>query len=252
MYKIRNILILTLFFKGFYFYSQGIINTESMLNQLSNGFNLSTSLEGDFKSGNVNLNEISSTSQLSFTKSSTLIRLITSYDFIEENNEILSNDFTSHIRINSYNMHGSSFFAFFQFQKAVSISLKRRFLIGTGYRYRLFNKKSNYFDLAPGIFFENEEYYFNKLITVQNNFRVSLNNFMNFTISDQLSLSSVTYFQISSKNIEDFRLFVEPKLNLSLKKFNFYYRYLFKYHSTPYINIFSKDVNGRFGVEYKF
>lgn len=71
MYKVQNILIFILFFKGCYSYSQGIINTESLLNQLSNGFNLSTSLEGDFKSGNVNLNEISSTSQLSFTKSST-------------------------------------------------------------------------------------------------------------------------------------------------------------------------------------
>jgi len=90
------------------------------------------------------------------------------------------------------------------------------------------------------------------MTNVKNNFRVSLNNFMNFNINNQLSLSSETYFQISSKNIEDYRLFIEPKLNLSLKKLNFYYRYLFKYHSTPYINIFKKDVNGRFGVEYRF
>ena len=248
---IKLILIIFFQFLCFLSFSQGIVNTESSLRNVNDGFNFSNTLEGDIQTGNVDIIEVNSSIIFSYKFNKTLIRLINGYEYLEEDKIVESNDLSSHLRINHFSSKKefNSFYVFFQIQSAKSIFQKSRRLIGSGYRFRVIKKLNNYFDISPGYFIENEIYDFkNQDIKVKNN-RLSLNNFFHLELNDKISIDSVTYFQLNSEDRSDFRLYIEPKLLYNLNKINFYLRYLYKYHSSPYIDIFKLDRDLLLGIE---
>lgn len=247
MNNILNFFFVFITISGF---SQGIINTESSLREISSGFNFYSSLDGDIKKGNIDLIEINSSIIFSYKFKNALIRLINGYEYLEEDGEVEANDFSTHLRVNILDENLNSLFLFTQLQSAKSIFQKRRNLLGIGYRFRIIKRnKSYYFDIAPGFFTENETYDFNEVETVISNTRFSLNNYFNLSLLEKLNLDCVTYFQINSKKIDDYRLYFEPKLIYEMNKVNFYFKYSSKFHSTPYINIKSKDQDLMFGIE---
>ena len=233
-------------------YSQGIINTESSLREINNGFNFSSNLEGDIQTGNVDIIEVNSSIIFSYKLDKILIRLINGYEYLEEDKLVESNDVSSHFRMNHFTSNNkfNSIYFFFQIQSAKSINQISRILRGAGYRFRLFNKSKDYFDISTGYFLEIEKYdYLNQETKVKNN-RLSLNNFFFFRITNKLSIDGVTYFQLNLKNRDDFRLFFEPKLIFNIDKaISFYLRFSNKYHSSPYINIFKRDRDLLIGLE---
>ena len=140
-------------------------------------------------------------------------------------------------------------YIFFRSQ-AKSINQKSRILKGAGYRFRLFNKSKDYFDISTGYFLEIEKYDFLDQETKVKNNRLSLNNFFFFRITNKLSIDGVTYFQLNLNNRDDFRLFFEPKLIFNIDKaISFYLRFSNKYHSSPYIDIFKTDRDLLIGLE---
>ena len=249
----NKVIIIVILFAFNLIRAQGVVNTESILNEIENGFNLSGIVEGDFQRGNVNLIEFNASNLFSYSTTSTLVRLISTYEYLEEDNEMISNDITSHLRLNFYGKNRNSLFLFLQAQSAASMFQKSRILEGLGYRLRLFkNNKSNYFDIAPGFFHESEVYDYENQITKVNNLRLSLNNFFNIQLSEKFNFSNVTYLQFNAKNTEDIRLFVEPKFTFNMDKFSLFLRYSYKHHSTPYIDIFNSDTDLLFGLEFTF
>lgn len=133
--------------------AQSIVNTESMSTKSDSTFVFTTSFDGNYTTGNIELIQLNSASQLAFKKERNLVRLFFNYEFISQDKEIISSDYTSQLRY-SYSLKNNSIYSFVQGQKAVSLSLNSRYLIGIGYRQSLFEKNQNYLDIAFGPFYE--------------------------------------------------------------------------------------------------
>ena len=169
--------------------------------------------------------------------------------YISEEKETISNDWTGQMRLNHF-FNDNSIFFFVQGQNVVSLKLNHRYLIGAGCRNRIIKKSYNYIDLSAGGFFENELYNENLIDRVLiNNFRYSFSSFSNIQISEKVNLNTSIYYQLNSKNLKDYRLFFEPRLYFELKKISFYLDLKYRFHSTPYVNILNNDTEFLFGVE---
>ena len=173
--------------------AQSIVNTESMSTKSDSTFVFTTSFDGNYTTGNIELIQLNSASQLAFKKESNLVRLFFNYEFISQDKEIISSDYTSQLRY-SYSLKNNSIYSFVQGQKAVSLSLNSRYLLGIGYRQSLFKKDQNYFDIAFGPFYENEMYlkYSDEEVHVIN-YRYSFSSFFNFKITDKLENNTAIY-----------------------------------------------------------
>jgi len=137
--------------------AQTIVNTENMMTSSDSSLVLGIGLDGDFQTGNVNLSQFNSTLQLGKRFDQHLVRFIGDYEYLSEDNRVISSDITSQLRYN-YFIKKSSLFAFTQTQKVKSLKMNYRFLVGGGYRHTFYRKEKNYFDLSSGVFYERELY----------------------------------------------------------------------------------------------
>lgn len=229
-------------------YSQTILNTENILRDIDSTFAIKFNTESDLNFGNIELLQINNSFSLGKKIKNTLIRLSFSHEYISEEKEVISNDWSGQIRINHF-FKKNSIFIFLQTQNIVSMELKNRHLKGGGYRKRILEKKKNYFDFSTGIFDEKETYNQSTKDLTLRNLRIGINSFSNFLISKKIELSTSVYYQINSKNSKDYRLFIEPRVYFGFDKFNLYYNFSYRYHSTPYINIKKNDNKFIFGIE---
>ena len=230
--------------------AQSIVNTENMSSKLDSTFVLTTSFDGDYTSGNIELIQFNSANQLAFKKDKNLVRLFFNYEYISQDKEVISSDYTSQLRY-SYALKNNSLYTFIQAQKAVSLSLNNRFLIGIGYRKSILKKNKNYLDIAFGPFYENEMYLKNsdKEIHVIN-YRYSFSSFFNFKITNKLENNTVFYYQLNSEDFKDYRIYLEPKIAYSFEHFKIYTTVRYRFHSTPYIAIKKTDSQILFGFSY--
>ena len=60
--------------------AQSIVNTENMSSKLDSTFVLTTSFDGDYTSGNIELIQFNSANQLAFKKDKNLVRLFFNYE----------------------------------------------------------------------------------------------------------------------------------------------------------------------------
>jgi hypothetical protein len=230
--------------------AQSIVNTESMSSKLDSTFVLTTSFDGDYTSGNIDLIQFNSANQLAFKKDKNLVRLFFNYEYISQDKEVISSDYTSQLRY-SYSLKNSSIYSFVQGQKAVSLSLNSRFLLGIGYRKSILKKNKNYLDIAFGPFYENEMYLKNSDEEIHViNYRYSFSSFFNFKITNKLENNTVLYYQLNSEDFKDYRIYLEPKIAYSFEHFKIYTTVRYRFHSTPYIEIKNTDSQILFGFSY--
>ena len=230
--------------------AQSIINTENMSSKLDSTFVLTTSFDGNYTTGNIELMQFNSANQLAFKKDNNLVRLFFNYEYISQDKEVISSDYTSQLRY-SYSLKNNSLYSFVQGQKAVSLSLNSRYLIGIGYRKNIYKKDKNYLDVAFGPFYENEMYLKNSNEEVHIiNYRYSFSSFFNFKITDKLQNNTVFYYQLNSEDFKDYRIYLEPKIAYSFEHFKIYTTVRYRFHSTPYIEIKNTDSQILFGFSY--
>jgi hypothetical protein len=253
VYKFLNCSIfICIFIFGFLtkLYSQSIVNTENMSAKLDSTFVFSTSFDGNYTTGNIELIQFNSANQLAYKNDRNLLRLFFNYEFISQDKETISADYTSQLRY-SYSMKNNSLYYFIQAQKAVSLSLNSRYLVGIGYRRNMVKKDKNYLDIAFGPFYENEIYLKNSIEEVHiTNFRYSFSTFFNFKISERLENNTVFYYQLNSEDFNDYRVYLEPRISYSFEHFKIYTTLRYRFHSTPYIEIENTDSQILFGFSY--
>ena len=246
----NTIKILLLIFVSKLANAQSIVNTESMSSKLDSTFVLTTSFDGDYTSGNIDLIQLNSANQLAFKKDKNLVRLFFNYEYISQDKEVISSDYTSQLRY-SYALKNNSLYTFVQGQKAVSLSLNSRFLLGIGYRKSILKKNKNYLDIAFGPFYENEMYLKNSAEEIHViNYRYSFSSFFNFKITNKLENNTVFYYQLNSEDFKDYRMYLEPKIAYSFEHFKIYTTVRYRFHSTPYIEIKNTDSQILFGFSY--
>lgn len=247
--KIYNFLLLLLLF-GPFALAQTIINTENMMLDDKGKLSYAMSLQGDLNFGNIDLIQFSTAQQLSKSVDKHLFRLLLNYDYIKESGTEISSDYTGQIRYN-YRINKNSFFAFLQTQNIKSLRMNHRYTSGGGYRQRMIQKEDNFWDLSAGLFFEDELYDSN--LGTQNqvyNWRYSLSTFLKHKFSEKLFINLSLYYQINASNTKDYRLFLEPRIYYTLNKFNIFLDWTYRFHSTPYIDIFRTDNSLNVGIEF--
>jgi len=246
----RITLLLTFIIVAYSIQAQTIVNTENMMTSSDSSLVLGIGLDGDFQTGNVNLSQFNSTLQLGKRFDQHLVRFIGDYEYLSEDNRVISSDITSQLRYN-YFIKKSSLFAFTQTQKVKSLKMNYRFLVGGGYRHTFYRKEKNYFDLSSGVFYERELYLKDSSNEVNiENIRLSNSAFFRFNITKKAFVNTTIYYQINLQNLNDTRVFIEPRIYYEFNKISTYITSQLRHHSTPYVDIRNTDTQLKIGFEY--
>lgn len=225
----RALILLSIFFSSFV-YSQTILNSESLLGIANDKLTAQVNLSANWEFGNENSFMTFNQILVGAKKGKQLWRLIIGHDYEDDEGEIVANDWSGQLRLNHYVNAKNSIYGFVQSQNIRVLQMNHRRLIGGGYRHSLYANESEYFDLAAGLFYEDEEY--PKLKS--NKLRLNVNGFVRVKIIEKLFLNCITYFQINTKDTSDIRMFVEPKVNFEHDKFALSIIAQNRYNSTPY------------------
>ena len=212
-------------------YSQTILNSESLLNHSSDKLTVQLNLSAVWESGNENTFATFNQILVGTKNEKQMWRLIIGHDFEDDEGEIVANDWSGQLRFNHYVDSKNSIYGFLQSQNIKVLQMNHRYLFGGGYRHSIYANESQYFDVAAGLFYENEEY--PKLQT--NKLRFNVNGFVRVKIFEKLFFNCVTYFQINTKKASDIRMFVEPKINFEQDKFSLSIIAQNRYNSMPYL-----------------
>ena len=232
----RSIFI-SLFFSS-YVCSQTILNSESLLNHSADKLTTQLNLSVNWESGNENSFATFNQILIGTKNGKQLWRLIVGHDYENDEGEIVANDWSGQLRLNYYVSAKNSIYSFIQSQNIRVLQMNHRYLLGGGYRHSLYADESQYFDLAAGLLYEDEEY-----PTLQTNkIRFNINGFVRIKIFEKLFLNCVTYFQINTKDTTDIRLFFEPKINFEQEKFSLSIEAQNRYNSMPYLLNKKNDV----------
>ena len=212
-------------------YSQTILNSESLLNHSADKLTTQLNLSASWESGNENTFATFNQLLVGKKKGKQLWRLIIGHDYEDDEGEIVANDWSGQLRLNHYVSAKNSIYGFVQSQNIRVLQMNHRYLFGGGYRHSIYANESQYFDLAAGLFYEDEEY--PELQT--DKVRFNINGFVRVKIFENLFFNCVTYFQINTEDTSDIRLFVEPKINFEQDKFALSIVAQNRYNSTPYL-----------------
>jgi hypothetical protein len=226
----RHFLSVVVFVSNFG-YSQTILNSESLLNHSADKLTTQLNLSVDWESGNENTFATFNQILVGTKKGKQLWRLIIGHDSEDDEGEIVANDWSGQLRLNHYVNDKNSIYGFVQSQNNLVLQMNHRHLFGGGYRHSLYANESQYFDLAAGLFYEDEEY----PELQSDKLRFNINGFVRMKIFEKLFFNCVSYFQINTKDTSDIRLFVEPKINFELDKFTLSIVGQNRYNSVPYL-----------------
>ena len=129
MNKLKTVLTILLSLIFYNTFSQAILNTEAMLKEIDSTFAFKLNVDGNMNFGNIELTEIGSSLTLGKKIKNSLVRMSLGYEYISEDKEILSNDWTGQIRYNKF-FNKNSVFLFIQGSKIKSLKLS---LTGTSF-----------------------------------------------------------------------------------------------------------------------
>lgn len=253
-FELKIVVLLLLLWLGNYSsQAQTIMNTEVAMHDLAvKPYSLHLNLAGDFQFGNVKLSQVNSSLLMSKKKKNNLFRLMFGYDYLSQDSQTISSDYSGQLRYN-YFINRNSIVGFVQVQNARALSMRRRVLAGLAYRSSICeNKKNNdYFDISLGAFRESELYNIasGSELSIEN-LRISFSSFASYHLTDKIRSTFSIYFQQNAASITDFRLFNDTRIYFDMKKVSFYVTWRLRYHSTPYIDIKSADNELMFGIEY--
>lgn len=234
-------------------FSQAILNTETLMKEIDSTFHYSGNVEGDLKLGNINLLQFNTNILVGKKIENHLFRGFINYSYLAENKSILASDVNSQLRYN-YFIKKHSFYTFVQLQNSISLRLNKRLLAGIGFR-QAFLKKSinkNYIDFAYGAFYEEELYQeSNKPSLRIRNLRLNFANYSQVQIGKNNRILNVVYYQINTNDLKDYRVYFEPRFYHDWKKWAMYIKGMYRFHSSPYIDIVNYDADIMLGLEIK-
>ena len=151
----RVILFLALFLSGFS-NSQTILNSESLLNHSAGKLTTKLNINVNWESGNENTFAAFNQILIGKKNGKQLWRLIIGHDYENDEGEIVANDYSGQIRLNHFVSAKNSIYGFVQSQNIRVLQMNHRYLVGGGYRHSIYANENQYFDLAAGLFYEDE------------------------------------------------------------------------------------------------
>jgi hypothetical protein len=239
----RVICVCFIVFLSISIHAQTIINTEDLLQDADQPFVAQMELAGKFKAGNQDKLESYTAFLTGKRNNHRLWRFIIAHDFEEKEKKVRVNDWSSQLRYNHF-VKKHSFYGFVQAQNVRILHLEGRYLVGLGYRHRLWENNTNYIDLGSGMFFEHEVY-----PTLETSkWRYSINAFSKQKLSERLDFSCVAYFQLHTQNLSDFRLYLSPRITYNIDQIRLFINIQNRFHALPYGNNKKNDIKSQIGL----
>ena len=243
-------------------FSQSIVNTEKLFTTNDEGLGVSSELAGSSISGNASVLVLEYGLNFSYKKDKHYLRLISGGEYINEDNEEVSNSLFSQVRYNYFLNQKSRFFAFSQIQSNAILLLERRLLGGAGIRRNIIDIKKDStiryeLDLSLGLMQEEE-------LINRTNLPISEKYYTNYTraifslvgiieIKDKFTIVNTTYFQQYIRNINDFRLLNETNLMVQLNEWlSISIDLEYRYDSEPPSTLKNRDFNTNIGLALNF
>ncbi len=230
----RILLLFTILLLAVNSFSQ-LVNIEEKRKAKKEGIQGDISFSIDLKENTKQIFQFKNSIGVQYVKSPHTILLFNDLSFIQVDNEpALVNSGFQHIRYN-YTFQDSSFITwelFAQHQYNSIKLLKRRFISGTGPRFRVIKNKNFRLFIAPLSMYEYELLTDDSTEThkIKADYYTSL--FIN--INDIFSISNTTYYQPDYSYWKDFRISSETSLNLQFtEKLSFSIIYDLAYDSDP-------------------
>jgi len=228
------------------FINAQVVNIEKKRKGNSNGFSGKIALAFLATDNGKQILQLVNNIDIQYKKGASTFILLNNISFMTADEEELVNSGFQHLRYN-YTIKDSSFLTFetfIQHQYNPVKLLAKRFLVGVGPRFRIINSKKVSFYLGSLPMYEYEQLS-DSLETKTERLRLDSYISLNFHISDNISLSNITYYQPDFENFEDYRISSESSIHFKITDaLKFKVSYQTTFDSDP-----PEDVAGLF---YKF
>ena len=255
----KNILVITFFLYSLICSSQSIVNTEKLFTDNDDGFAVSSELMGSSIKGNADVLLLEYSLNFAYKKGKNSFKLLSGGEYINEDNETVSNSLFSQFRYNYNFSEKSRLFAFTQIQSNAILLLERRLLGGAGFRQNIIEKTKDSrtfkIDLSAGIMQEEELLNRTDLPTSEKyhtNYTRSVISLVGlFEVTDVFTIVNTTYFQQYLKDFSDYRLLNETNLMFAINEWLSVSLDLeYRFDSDPPSILKDTDFNTNFGLVF--
>lgn len=240
--------------------SQSIVNTEKLFTNNGEGLGVSSELSGSSISGNASVLLLEYGLNFSYKNDKHYLRLLSGGEYINEDNEEVSNSLFTQFRYNYLINEKSRLFAFTQLQSNAILLFEQRLLAGGGYRRNIIDIKKDSsvryeLDLSAGVMQEKE-------VLNRTDLPISEKYNTNYTRSifslvgiidviDKFTIVNTTYFQQYLGDFQDFRLLNETNLMVQINKWlSISLDLEYRFDSEPPSILKDRDFNTNLGLVF--
>jgi len=250
--------VLILFLSSFCF-SQSIVNTEKLLKETVEGCGFSAELTGSSLRGNAQMTSLEYSSNLVYKKKKNVLKLLLGGEYIDEEQEVISNSIFGQLRYNYSFNDRNQVFSFYQAQKNKILEFKKRQLFGVGYRKNILQNELDSSRLSKcyisiGVMQEeeilNNEALLKDEIAHTNFTRMISSLVLLYNVTDIITLVNTTYYQPYIKELGDYRVLNETNLLIEINDWlSFNVDLEYRYDSDPPSTLTTKtDFNTNCGI----
>jgi len=197
--------------------------------------------------------EVGTTMHVQYHKNRQTVLVLNSINFMRVEDDDLINNGFQHLRYNYTLGEGFTTAEVFTQHQYNSIRLlKRRFLLGGGPRFRIYENDNLGFYIAPLIMYE-YELLNDEPGTQSNRFKGDLYVSATYAIDERVNFSHTTYYQPDMARFNEYRISSETGLELKFnERFAFLVTYELAFDSKPPADIPRLFYTLKNGVKYKF
>ncbi|HUM46462.1 MAG TPA: DUF481 domain-containing protein [Chitinophagales bacterium] len=230
-----------------------VVNIESeRLRADSNGLYGSLSANFALTSNTKTIIVFEANSQVEYKQDSNLYLLLGSYGFVNGDNEDFFNNAFIHFRYNRKITKVLRWEAFTQLQFNKISKINLRYLLGTGPRFKLMDKKELKIFIATLAMFEYEED-----DTTENYVHrdIRSSSYLSFTLTPakNVKIVSTTYYQPLYKAFSDFRIMNQESVEVTIsRKFTIEPKFSYLYDSRPVSGVPRVNYSFTTGLKYLF
>lgn len=227
------------------------INTERLRKEAEPGLNLTLDLGGGFASGNTDFLQLNLGGRLDYVREDDSAFLVSNYRFYEVDEVVdISNAF-AHLRYNRPLVPRLVAEAFGQVERNDQTLLERRYLVGGGLRYEVFDRETVAVAVGTTPMFEYERLTPATMEEPTHYARLSNYASLRVEVSETAEAFGVVYIQPRFSEFDDYRLLHESRLDVQLTEhFKVRVRAATRHDSQPPIGVEATDVSIVTGLVY--
>ncbi len=246
------VLISVLFFISFNLSAQ-LVNIEKSRKEAKPGFQGEIAMNLMLTQNTKQIFETGTSAHLQYHKNRHTLLLLNTISFMRVEGDNLINNGFQHFRYNYSLGEGFTTVELFTQHQYNSIRLlQRRFLLGGGPRFRIFENDNLGVYIAPLVMFE-QELLNDENTTQTNKFKGDLYVSTTYAIDERINFSHTTYYQPDFARMKEYRLSSETGLEMNFNdSFAFLVTFNLAYDSHPPIDIPELFYTLKNGIKYSF